>query len=214
MNDPGGMQELQSLGIAQLPVVRNGDRTVTGFDLDAIADLVGTARTEHAMLSPEELFGKLEAILAAAQRAIAAFPSDKLKMTVPRREQRDVRELGYHIFRIPIDFIDALAGAEYRAGTQPVPDAVQTPDEIAAFGEDARRRIARWFPTQTAASWETTFETSYGTHSRHRYLERTAWHSGQHLRQLHAMLESAGLAVEPLSGALFAGLPMPERLWE
>jgi hypothetical protein len=45
--------------------------------------------------------------------------------------------------------------------------------------------------------------------------ERTAWHSAQHVRQLMALLERYGIAPDrPLTKEDFAGLPLPERLWE
>ncbi|MBV8150348.1 MAG: glutaredoxin family protein, partial [Candidatus Eremiobacteraeota bacterium] len=162
INDPGGMDELTALGIMQLPVLRAGDRTVAGFDLDAIADLIGIEKRQHEILPPETLYEKLQTILESAQRLIAAFPDDRLSMTVPRREQRDVRALGYHVFRIPVDFIEALEGAEYRAGTQPVPETIRSAADIVAFGEDVRRRLAAWFPSQSAAEWRRTLATSYG----------------------------------------------------
>ena len=49
----------------------------------------------------------------------------------------------------------------------------------------------------------------------HEYLERTTWHAGQHVRQLTMVLGL--LAIEPdgpLGPATFAGLPMPEKVWD
>jgi hypothetical protein len=49
----------------------------------------------------------------------------------------------------------------------------------------------------------------------HQLLERSTWHSAQHVRQLIAVLERFG--IEPagrLIAADFAGLPLPEGLWD
>jgi len=46
-------------------------------------------------------------------------------------------------------------------------------------------------------------------------LERTTWHSGQHVRQLVMVLEM--LAIEPdrpPTKETFAGLPMPDKVWD
>ena len=46
-------------------------------------------------------------------------------------------------------------------------------------------------------------------------MERVAWHSGQHTRQLMLALEKLGLRPDrPLTDADFAGLPMPEQLYD
>ena len=47
-------------------------------------------------------------------------------------------------------------------------------------------------------------------------LERTCWHSGQHVRQIMMLLEQ-DLKIEPkkpLSDDDFSGLPMPEKVWD
>jgi hypothetical protein len=55
----------------------------------------------------------------------------------------------------------------------------------------------------------------YGDVTVHEYLERTAWHSGQHLRQLMMVLGVLGVAPDrpPIEGT-FAGLPMPIKVWD
>ncbi|HXW23794.1 MAG TPA: hypothetical protein VEK73_03530, partial [Xanthobacteraceae bacterium] len=55
----------------------------------------------------------------------------------------------------------------------------------------------------------------YGDVSLHDYLERTVWHSGQHVRQLVMVLGMLGIAPDrPPTAATFAGLPMPEKVWD
>jgi hypothetical protein len=55
----------------------------------------------------------------------------------------------------------------------------------------------------------------YGTHPLHQFLERSAWHSAQHARQIVAVLERLGIAPDgPLTAADYAGLPLPAGLWE
>ncbi|MDA7741385.1 pyridoxamine 5'-phosphate oxidase family protein [bacterium] len=47
-------------------------------------------------------------------------------------------------------------------------------------------------------------------------LERTAWHSGQHTRQVVLMLKEKLNLVpnEPIEDAVFQGLPMPKNIWD
>jgi hypothetical protein len=58
-------------------------------------------------------------------------------------------------------------------------------------------------------------ETYYGARSMHEVLERTAWHSAQHTRQLMMLLDMLRIAPNgPLAPADLAGLPLPERVWD
>ena len=46
-------------------------------------------------------------------------------------------------------------------------------------------------------------------------LLKTGWHSGQHTRQLMLTLEKLGTEPDqPLTDTDFAGLPMPEQVWD
>ena len=58
-------------------------------------------------------------------------------------------------------------------------------------------------------------ETYYGPQSLHEVQERATWHIAQHCRQWMMLLEMAGIAVEPPLGDVdFAGLPMPQQVWD
>ena len=55
----------------------------------------------------------------------------------------------------------------------------------------------------------------YGDVTLHEFLERTTWHSGQHVRQLLMVLDMLG--IEPTgrpAATVFAGLPMPDKVWD
>ena len=58
-------------------------------------------------------------------------------------------------------------------------------------------------------------EVYFGTTSRHEMLERTVWHTTQHVRQLASLLEQAGVQPDaPLSAADIAGLPLTDKVWD
>lgn len=210
------MSELQGLGAYRVPVVRSGDRVVYAGSLDDVADLLGIARTGHRMLLPEQLVQKYDTILQAAQRYLRAFPPEQIGMKVPRRERRDMRQLGYHVFAIADDLMQVRDGDEYTQGNWPVPESVRTFGDIIAYGDDIRARLRKWHAAKTADFWSEICKTRlYGDFSMQLYLERATWHSAQHSRQIVEMLKLAGVdAPEPLPATFFAGLPMPERIWE
>ena len=213
--DPAGMDELRALGALMVPVVAVGGRWVPGGVLDEVAKFLGLEQIAHPMLAPDVLSVKLDEVMAAAQRYILAFPRAKMGMTVPGREKRDMRELSYHIFAIPIDFITVKDGEHYTQGNKPIPESVQTPEQIAAYGDEARRTMKEWFAAQPDATWNRMLSTSYGNQNIHHYFERSTWHAAQHVRQLAAMLEMAdGQVPDKLPESFFEGLPLPERLWE
>jgi len=193
----------------------SGERWVNGGDLDAVAELLQIAPTGHRMMAPEELIRRYDRILAETQRYLARFPQEHMSMTVPRRERRDMRELGYHVFAIAEDLMKAKDGDEYTQGNRPVPSSTQTFSDIVDYGSEIRERLKAWFAERDAAAWGKKLSTSYGDFPLHLYLERATWHSGQHLRQVVEMERLAGVRdVEPLPSDLFDGLPIPDRLWE
>lgn len=199
----------------RVPVVMMGERWVSAGDLDAVAEFLGLGPTGFRMLRPAELFERYDRILEATQRYLSVFPPEKMKMTVPRREKRDMRELGYHVFAVADDFMTVKDGDQYAQGNQPVPESVQTFNEIIAYGGMVRKRLGVWFEAQDPGTWDRMLSTSYGKLPVHRYFERATWHSGQHLRQIVEMLRLAGGSpVEPLPSDFFDGLPIPEQLWE
>ena len=58
-------------------------------------------------------------------------------------------------------------------------------------------------------------KTYYGLQPLHHLLERCTWHSAQHARQIIAVLERFGIEADgPLTAEDYAGLPLPEGLWE
>jgi hypothetical protein len=87
---------------------------------------------------------------------------------------------------------------------------------ILAYGEDVLRRFEAWRdgPGRTT-DFARKARVYYGDVTLHDYLERTAWHSGQHVRQLVMVLGLLGIAPDrPPTKDTFAGLPMPDKVWD
>jgi hypothetical protein len=80
-----------------------------------------------------------------------------------------------------------------------------------------RRRFAAWSASAKArVDWSAKADVYYGDVTRHEFLERTTWHSGQHSRQLMWALEDRFQIVpdRPIPPETWAGLPMPEKVWD
>jgi hypothetical protein len=86
---------------------------------------------------------------------------------------------------------------------------------IADFGDTVRADLNAWWSAKSDKSGKETVQTYYGDQSLHEVLERTTWHSGQHVRQWHMLLGMAGIAVDgPLDDGAFKDLPMPSSVWD
>jgi glutaredoxin len=212
-DDEGGWEELRRLGPRSVPVVSKGDRFVFAQVLDDVAKFLGLDFAAER-LAPAALVDRLETILEIAEAGVRALPDEALERTLPGRN-RSYRALGYHIFRIPEAFLDALDEGvplvAERVNALP-PDAIRTGDDIARYGAGVRARLARWWEGGPDPAAPT--ETYYGAKPLHLVLERTAWHSTQHTRQLEMVLGMLNVPVpRPLTPALLKGLPLPEDVW-
>ena len=210
---PAARAELDRLGIPRAPAVVVGDRVVHGWNPEAVAELVGVAYAEPGRLAPPELARRLDAVLAAAARAMRQVPAEHLGMK-PRGRDRTVRQLGYHISRLSLAFRDAMVERQFPEAWigEEVPPGLPDGPAIARYSETVRTHLAEWFRRPDA--WDGRVETYYGPQAGPELLERTVWHAAQHVRQLYALLERMGVEADrPLTEADYAGLPMPAELW-
>jgi hypothetical protein len=93
---------------------------------------------------------------------------------------------------------------------------MNTKAKILAYGQDVLRRFQLWWD---GLGQTTDFSRKalvyYGDVTLHEYLERTTWHCGQHVRQLVMVLDMLGIEPDrPPSKETFAGLPMPDKVWD
>ena len=215
--NPAGMAELARLGARSLPVVSRGNKFVIGQSFEKLAEFLGLDEEFKPALSPDELAQRMDLILTAAQRFVRQIPDDKFLFKLRNRD-RTYRVLCHHLFRIPEAFMEAMTGGievRHESLTQPPPDALRGPAQVADYGEDVRRRYAEWWKRWPDHSGTKVVPTYYGDRPMHEVMERATWHSGQHTRQLMMLLETHGIAPDrPLGAADFAGLPMPEKVWD
>ena len=197
-------------------MLSRGDEYVFAQNLGHVVKFLGLNEATGPVLSPDQLIGRLDRFLDAAVRMIPQMPDEQLATEVPNRP-RSYRVLGHHIFRIAETFIEVANGAklEYAGLTSTPPETMRTTADIVAYGADVRRRLEAWWAATADKSARDTVQTYYGPQKLHEYLERCTWHVGQHVRQWVMLLGMAGIEADrPPTAPDFAGLPMPEQVWD
>ena len=218
LEDKDAFTELAALGVRSVPIVRRGNEWANGQVLREVARVAGIAWGGAQVLPAAELAARLVTIQQATQRLFAQIPDDKLGRMLPYRP-RSYAQLAYHIFNIADAFLEhevqGLPLKEGAYGRVPPPE-MDTKAGILAYGEDVLRRFQAWRdgPGQTA-DFSRQARVYYGEVTLHEFLERTAWHSGQHVRQLMMVLDLLGIEPDrPPGRETFAGLPMPDKVWD
>ena len=128
----------------------------------------------------------------AALELIPLMPDDRLDTHVPGRP-RSYRTLGFHLFRVD----RRLSRRQRRRHPGPghVPRgacADAGTAALVAYGTKVRDRFRAWWQAGDTAPAK-RLQTYYGPQSLHEFMERTTWHSGQHVRQYMMLLEKEGM---------------------
>ena len=211
------MALLQSLGAKSIPVVSKGDAFVFAQSIGDVAEFLELVVDTKPQLSPQELVEKYDMILDAAARHIRQIPDDQLGGKLLDRD-RTYRELTYHVFRIAEALMDTADGGELTVSYyhDNPPAEMQTIEQIASFGDDVRARLNSWWDGYSHKDGTAIVDTYFGKKPLHEVLERSTWHSGQHVRQIvMAMTEFMGITPDnPLTDKDFTGLPLPEKVWD
>ena len=203
-----------------VPVVAKGENYVFGQNLEDVAEFVGLQGTGHKPLPPAELVSRWVGILRTGESVISQIPDEKMTDRVIPNRDRSIRLLAHHVFRIGEAFLEsAVDGVEYaiqHANVAPKDGTFTTGREIAGYGEEVAARIEKWWAGLADKSGQQKMSTYYGPQPLHMVLERSTWHSAQHVRQLAHVLEDRW-SIQPkvkLKPEQLAGLPLPERLFE
>lgn len=211
--DPSGLAELRALGARSVPIVSRGTEYTLCQSMGDVVKFLGLDTVLGDALPPAQLYGKLDHVLHTAIRLTRQFPADRLRENF-RNRNRTLGDTAFHVFRVSEMGLQTGEGQPLRPeGFGELAPPEWGAPEIAAWGEDVRRRLAAWW-AQTDQSLAFTASTYYGDKCMHEVFERTAWHSAQHTRQLAMMLESHGIVPDrPLTAADLAGLPVPDDVW-
>jgi hypothetical protein len=218
LEDKGAFAELAALGVRSVPIVRRGNDWANGQVLRDVARVAGIPWGGAQMLPPEQLATRLVCIQQAAQRLFAQIPDDKLADLLPHRP-RSYAQLAYHTFNIADAFLEhemqSLSLKEGVYGRVPPPE-MDSKAKLLAYGADVLARFHAWWsgPGQ-ATDFARKASVYYGDVTLHEFLERTTWHSGQHVRQIMMVLGMLDIAPDgPIGHETFAGLPMPDKVWD
>ena len=220
LNDAGGRERLLKLGLRNVPVVAKGENYVFGQNLEDVAEFVGLQGTGHKPLPPAELVSKWTRILRIAQDVVRQIPDDRMSEPLIPNRPRSIRLVTHHVFRIGEAFLESVIdGVEYavqHANVPPAEGTFMSGREVAEYGDDVIARIDAWWAGLADKSGAQKLSTYYGPQPLHQVLERSTWHSAQHVRQLaHVLEERYGITPQrQLTPDDIAGLPLPERLFE
>jgi glutaredoxin len=214
---PAAMDDLREMGVRTVPVVARGKEYVFAQELADVSTFIGR-KVDFKRLPAPVLVDKWLTVLAAAQRHVMQIPADRLEQRATPGRDRSIRALAYHIFQVPDAFLQcALDGNEQIAIVYngPVPPQVQSVADIRDYGASITKRLQGWWAAQSDKTCAGSLRTYYGDQPLHHVLERSTWHSAQHTRQIMSVLESFGVQPNgPLTAKDYAGLPMPDGLWE
>jgi hypothetical protein len=197
-NDPAAVAALQALGISSVPAVVVGGRWMTGWNPSRLADLVGFTYSERAA-PPEELIGSIGQVVESAIRGVGQVPDSAWDSLWPGRD-RPLRELARHLFDVVERGVDADVLSAFPANewlrNHDVPGLASAPLMV-RYGRAVQAKFAAWYaaPLDDAA-FGRTIEADVGPRTLTQVLERTRLHAGQHLRQIYALLQAAGVQPE------------------
>lgn len=212
------MAELEELGARSVPVVSRGGQFVFAQVIKDVVDFLDLPDDAAPELAPEALATRLDRILETAIRLIRQMPDERLEDHLPNRP-RSWRVLMHHVFQIPVAFLDMDEHGRtltYEALTEPPPGAMRTSAAVADHGEAVRARFAAWRSRVAAGEdFSGRVPTYFGGTSRHEMLERTTWHTAQHVRQVASLLEQAKVVPDrPLTPDDLRGLPLTDKVWD
>jgi glutaredoxin len=219
LDDEDGYKELAELGLRMVPIVARGKKWANGAVFREVAEVAGFEWGGHTMLAPEEMVERIDAIMAGAIRFVAQIPEDNLDDMLPGRP-RSYRQLAYHIVNIPevfLDYVELDQPYTYEALLSVLPAELATREDMIDWAEGIRTRFRLWWQDRgRSMDFAAPADVYYGDVTFHEVLERTAWHSGQHSRQLMLTLkEKLGIEPDgPLGEETFAGLPLPQNIWD
>ncbi len=217
LDDPAGMAELEALGARSVPIVSRDNEFVYAQIIGDVVSFLGLDDNTAPQLSPAQLIERYNHVLDVAVKLVAQMPDVALGNMLPDRP-RSWRVLMHHVFQIPVAFLQTESTGDtltYETLTTEPPEDMTTSAQVAEFGESVRLQFEAWGEQVRQQDFSSKTPTYYGETSRHEVLERTVWHSTQHVRQVASLLVSAGVDSEvKLSAADLAGLPLTDKIWD
>ncbi len=218
LEDEGGMDKLRALGARSIPIVAKDGKFVFAQVIKDVVEFLELNEDTGPKLSPAQLAERYDRVLTAAVASVRQMPDDALEKELPNRP-RSYRVLMHHMFQIPTEFLDSLAEQRVLAYEKLVaapPATMTTSGDIADFGAALQQRFIAWWRDEgQSLDYGKPFEAYFGTTTLHEMLERTVWHSTQHVRQVQNLLEQQGIQPDDKLGPeAIEDLPLTEKVWD
>ena len=211
------MAQLDALGARSVPVVARDGRFVFAQVIKDVVDFLDLPDDTAPELTPAELATKLDRILETAVRLTRQVPDERLEDILPNRP-RSWRVLMHHVYQVPVAFLDMEEQGRtltYETLVEAPPDGMRTSAAVADHGAAVRARFAAWWSRAAGEDFTGRVPTYFGGTSRHEMLERTVWHTAQHVRQVASLLEHAAVVPDrPLAANDLRGLPLTDKVWD
>jgi hypothetical protein len=208
---------LQRLGARSIPVLSRGDKFVFAQNIAQVVEFLKLDEKAGPVLSPAQLYARMQLYIDAALRMIPQMPDDQLETLTPGRP-RAYGRLAHHMFRICEAFTEVAGGAFF---ANAMPGEVKDPAEMAStaaltvYGSGVKTKVTEWWAATPDKDAQAEVDTYYGRQKLHEVMERATWHIGQHSRQWVMLLGMHGIAADrPLAETDFADLPMPKNVWD
>ena len=137
---------MRRLGAPRPPAVAFAGRAVHGWNPEGYAELLGIKLPEKVRLSPPVLAARLYRILATTEGLLHRVDTEHFAWKPPERD-RTLGDLGYHVFRVGLSFIDAVDrdGLPESWFGERAPADLRDGPVLARYGTLVRARIAGWF---------------------------------------------------------------------
>jgi len=198
-------------------VLSRGDEFVFAQNIAQVVAFLKLNEKTGPVLSPAQLYERMERYIDSALRMIPQMPDDQLETLTPGRP-RAYGRLAHHMFRICEAFTEVAGGAFF---AQAMAGEVHDPNEMAStaalteYGRRVKAKVETWRATTPDKESQAEVDTYYGKQKLHEVQERATWHIGQHTRQWVMLLDMHGIKADrPLGAADFADLPMPKQVWD
>lgn len=209
---PDAIEQVRAAGLQGIPVLRKGDDYIYAQSMDDVAALLGWSQ-DHKRLPNEILVKRWLAILRGARDICAWFDDTTLARNAILVRDRPLSSLCAHIFQIAVVFLaKAHEGLGNEREMMRAKPAISCRQDLLLFADRIIEELETWRMAGGIAALPERMTTYYGDQPVGQVVERSAWHSAQHARQIDTI--AAGLGNEfviPLD--LYDDLPMPRRLW-
>ena len=215
---PEAMEELSARGIRGVPVVSRGDKYAYAQSLAVVNEFIGVTE-QLPTRQTAVIFEKWIALTKIAVSYIEACPQEELHADVLKERERPVGELAYHAFQIAQSFLYCMNTGErdwFERSSGPVNmEAALDKAQLLAFARSTAEELAQYWNGGATRFEDVPALFEGGLASTHEFLDRSSWHSAQHIRQVAAVLGRDGVTLTPAwSDDFVQGLGVPQNLWQ